>query len=244
MLLPSRRHRAPPPNNAKLYNRPLLRHNSHRTLPLRKHVRPPLPSPLPNPLHSNPPKKSFHANRALLTQTSLKTSGTTGRPLHSSPGTLIPAPSISLTGITLVSLLLLLQLLGLAYLAYYIYKVPTWTPHLDALSIARITSSLDRGIVPGLGAVYASDIQRLDAADATIGIVEGAYAFDPSSDSAQPLTQVKTVELGLGASGVFTSRLARFRVRRAQAASDMQCRCEGCRSRGRRGSVSSTSSHR
>ncbi|XP_014555880.1 hypothetical protein COCVIDRAFT_61813, partial [Bipolaris victoriae FI3] len=82
----------------------------------------------------------------------------------------LSASIISLTGVTLVSLLLLLQLFGLAYLAYYIYKVPTWTPHLDALSIARITASLNRGIVPGLGAMYASDMQRLDSTDATVGI--------------------------------------------------------------------------
>ncbi|EUC51342.1 hypothetical protein COCMIDRAFT_54723, partial [Bipolaris oryzae ATCC 44560] len=82
----------------------------------------------------------------------------------------LSASIISLTGITLVSLLLLLQLLGLAYLAHYIYKVPTWTPHLDALSIARITTSLDRGIVPGLGALYASDMRRLDSTDAMVGI--------------------------------------------------------------------------
>ena len=78
--------------------------------------------------------------------------------------------------------------------------------------------------------------------DATIGIVEGEYA----SDSAGLVTEVKTVELGLGASGVFTRRLARFRVRRAEAVSEMECRCEGCRRRdkGGGGSVSSTSSYR
>lgn len=94
--------------------------------------------------------------------------------------------------------------------------------------------------MPGLGAMYASDMQRLDSTDATVGIVEGEYA----SDSAEPVTEGKTVELGLGASGVFTRRLARFRVRRAEAASEMECRCEGCRRRDRGGSVSSTSSYR
>ncbi|USP75253.1 hypothetical protein yc1106_02527 [Curvularia clavata] len=136
----------------------------------------------------------FHANEAMLVQTSQKTSGCTARTLFSSPGTYIPKPEVSLTGIIIISALLLLELIGLAYLAWYIYQVPTWTAMLDALAIARITNSLDKGVIPAIGSMTDADMQRLKETDALVGVVE--TAAEEYSD-ASPVGEDKLVELGL-----------------------------------------------
>lgn len=178
----------------------------------------------------------------MLIQTAQKTSGTTARALFSSPGTYIPKPEVSLTGIVIVSMLLLLELIGLAYLAWYIYQVPTWTAMLDALAIARITNSLDKGVIPAIGSMTDAEVQRLKEIDALIGVVEDTNVEGYSDTS--PAIQGKSVELGVGASGLFTRRLADFRVRRS-AQRELDCQCEGCRRRrNSAGSVSSISSYR
>ncbi|KAL6157523.1 hypothetical protein ACJQWK_06561 [Exserohilum turcicum] len=184
----------------------------------------------------------FHANEAMLVQTAQKTAGYTARPLYTAPGIFLPKPAVSLAGTIVISMLMLLQLLGLAYLAWYIYQVPTWTGMLDALAIARITNSLDKGDIPALGAVTARDVQRLQAVDALVGVVETG-GEGCSTGSSPVTTQRRTVELGLGASGLFSRRLTRFRVQRS-AGVELDCHCEGCmRTRNRADSRSSTSSY-
>lgn len=178
----------------------------------------------------------------MLIETAQKTSGYTARSLFSSPGTYIPKPNVSFTGIIVVTTLLFLELIGLAYLAWYIYQVPTWTAMLDALAIARITSSLDKGIIPAIGSMNDTDIQRLKETDALVGVVE--YTDAEESSDASPVTDGKSVELGLGASGLFTRQLADFRIRRP-AQRELDCQCEGCRQRrNSTGSASSVSSYR
>jgi hypothetical protein len=169
----------------------------------------------------------FFANQAMLLQTVQKTQGVTARPLGTAPGETIQRPTGSLASLIVMSILVLLQLLGLLYLAWYIYSVPTWTDMLDALAVARITSSLDRGSIPGVGSLDSNDIDRLSKIDGLIGVVD-RFDEEPPVDASTG----QSVELGLGASGLFHRRLAKFRMQRSKHTGiDMVCQCEGCRRR-------------
>lgn len=96
---------------------------------------------------------------------------------------------------------------------------------LDALAIARITNSLDKGNIPAIGSTSSKDVQGLKSIDALVGVVETG-AEDCSSE-ASPDAEGKSVELRLGASGLFSRRLTNFRVQRS-AEMEMGCQCEGC----------------
>lgn len=170
----------------------------------------------------------YHANEAMLVQTAQKTEAYTARPLYTAPGQYIPKPEMSFAGLVLISVLVLLQMVGLLCLTWYIYQVPTWTAMLDALAVARITNSLDKGNIPAIGSMSNKYLQRLKSIDALVGVVETG-AEDWSSESS-PAGEGKSVELGLGASGLFSRRLTKFRVQRS-AELEMDCQCEGCRRR-------------
>ena len=129
-----------------------------------------------------------------------------------------------------MSLLILIQALGLAYLACYIYKVPTWTDMLDALAVARIANSLEKADIPALGSLNSGDLARLRHVDALVGVVK-THEQDSSRLSEIGSTTAGEVELGLGAAGLFTRRLARFRVKRLAGEGEMDCFCEGCQRR-------------
>ncbi|KAH7355564.1 hypothetical protein BKA66DRAFT_382204, partial [Pyrenochaeta sp. MPI-SDFR-AT-0127] len=113
----------------------------------------------------------FFANQAMLLQTAEKTEGFTARPIYTAAGQLISKPVVSPTGRIIVSVLILAQLIGLAYLAWYIYQVPTWTAMLDALAVARITNSLNKGDIPGIGSMSTGDLRRLEETDGLVGII-------------------------------------------------------------------------
>lgn len=175
----------------------------------------------------------------MLVETAKKTKGFTARPIRTAPGLTMQRPTGSLSDIIVVSVFVFLQLLGLLYLAWYIYSVPTWTDMLDALAVARITSSLDRGSIPGVGSLDSNDMDRLDQTEGLIGVVDGVNE-EPSADASTS----KSVELGLGASGLFHRRLAKFRMRPAGSRhypTDMTCQCEGCRRRRARAETGNSS---
>lgn len=165
----------------------------------------------------------------MLSQT-VRTKTWTARPIYEGSGRTIQRPTASLAGLIVISVLVLLQLLGLIYLAWYIYCVPTWTDMLDALAIARITSSLDKGHVPAIGSMNHRDLDRLSKMDGLVGVVDRVDE-EPQADSAVQ----RTIELGLGAPGLFHRRLAKFRMKRSSEPRvdivDMDCQCEGCRRR-------------
>jgi hypothetical protein len=123
--------------------------------------------------------------------------------------------------------MILLQLIGLAYLAWYIYQVPTWTAMLDALAIARITNSLDRGNIPSIGSMSEDDLARLGNRNALVGVVHTENRDDGLDDSGT----IKEVELGLGAPGLSHRRLIKFRMQRSVEMDGINCQCEGCRRR-------------
>ncbi|KAH7091064.1 hypothetical protein FB567DRAFT_263880 [Paraphoma chrysanthemicola] len=175
----------------------------------------------------------FLANRAMLLRTVQNTQEFTARTIRTAPGTYIQRPTITTAGMIVVSILVLFQLIGLAYLVWYIYQVPTWTAMLDALAIARITNSLDKGDIPAIGSLTEKDLRRLGELNGSVGIVEG----DSMDDMEDPAVR-RELELGLGASGVFHRRLAKFRMTRSQGSPglrggemEMDCQCEGCRRR-------------
>jgi hypothetical protein len=163
----------------------------------------------------------------MLLQTVRKTEGSTARPIRSGAGASVQRPIVSTAGLIIVSILVLLQLVGLAYLAWYIYQIPTWTGMLDALAVARITNSLEKGTVPAMGGMSIRDLDGLIETNGAIGVVnteceEQALAADNPAE--------KSVQLGLGASGVFHRRLAKFRMKRYTEVA-VNCECEGCHRR-------------
>ncbi|OAL52007.1 hypothetical protein IQ07DRAFT_586343 [Pyrenochaeta sp. DS3sAY3a] len=166
----------------------------------------------------------------MLLQTAAKTEGYTARPIYTGQGTYIPKPTVSTTGVIVISVLLFAQLIGLAYLAWYMYTVPTWTPMLDALAVARITNSLEKTAIPAIGSMSSKDLQHLDSLDGLVGVVE-THADEVGVGHEDREENGKTVELGLGASGLFTRRLVKFRVKRGAMRTEMECQCEGCRRR-------------
>lgn len=106
---------------------------------------------------------------------------------------------------------------------------------LDTLAVAGIAHSLVKNDIPSLDYMSHREIERLRTIDGLGGVVEahteGSTSYEPA------VASDKTVELGLGASGVFTRRLILFRVKRSSARMvgdvDMDCMCEGCRRRRR-----------
>ncbi|KAH7410007.1 hypothetical protein DE146DRAFT_751722 [Phaeosphaeria sp. MPI-PUGE-AT-0046c] len=170
----------------------------------------------------------FFANQAMLLKTVENTQGLTARPIYFGSGRNIQRPTGSLGGLIAISVLVFFQLLGLIYLAWYIYEVPTWTGALDALAIARITSSLDKGNMPAIGNSDSSDLVQLSKIDGLIGVVDRVDE-EPLADASVE----RTIELGLGAPGLFHRRLAKFWMPRPSEppSIDMVCQCEGCRRR-------------
>ncbi|KAF1916190.1 hypothetical protein BDU57DRAFT_516139 [Ampelomyces quisqualis] len=169
----------------------------------------------------------YFTNQAMLLQTVRISDGFTARPILTGSGALVQRPTVSKGGLVIVSTLVFFQLIGLAYLAWYIYQVPTWTGLLDALAVASITNSLEKGSIPAIGSMNSSDLDGLNETNGTIGVVnteceEQALVVDHPGQ--------KSVELGLGAPGLFHRRLVKFRVKRYTDTA-MGCGCEGCRRR-------------
>ena len=109
---------------------------------------------------------------------------------------------------------------------------------LDALAVARITNSLgDKADIPALGSLNSADLARLRHVDALVGVVETTTTTreqDNRFSETSRSTTVGEVEFGLAASGLFTRRLARFRVKRLAGEGEMDCFCEGCQRRRKR----------
>jgi hypothetical protein len=177
----------------------------------------------------------------MLVQTSQTTSGLAARQIRFAPGVAIERPVISLAGLIIISILLFIQLIGLGYLGWYIYQVPTWTGLLDAMAIARIANSLDKGAIPGIGSVTREDMNKLGKTNGLIGVIDTVHLDEEADD---PLEK-KEIELGLGAPGVFNRRLAKVAMQRAKRRRTMEkehttekertmekeCTCSGCRMR-------------
>jgi hypothetical protein len=130
----------------------------------------------------------------------------------------------------IVSVLVLLQAIGLAYLEWYMYQVPTWTATLDALPVARITNSLDKGNIPSIGSMGEDDLARLSNINALVGVVYNENR-DEGLDRVADSGATKEVELGLGAPGLFHRRLTKLRMQRSAEMDGINCQCEGCRRR-------------
>ena len=181
----------------------------------------------------------------MILQTVAKTEAYTARTIYTAPGQFIPKPSTGLSGLVVVSVLVFAQLIGLAYLAWYIYQVPTWTDMLDALAVARITNSLSRTDIPSLGSITPSEIERLRKLDGLVGVIE--HDAEPHSSYEPTPASNKTVELDLGAPGIFHRRLARFRLKRSSPRMagdiDLDCMCEGCRRRRPHSHISTPAQH-
>jgi hypothetical protein len=170
---------------------------------------------------------SYFANQAMLVQTAQTTQNLAARQIRYSPGETIERPIITIAGIAIISTLLVIQCCGLAYLTWYIYRVPTWTGLLDAMTIARITNSLDRGAIPAIGSLIRADRDRLGEMNGLIGVVDSGTMNEEKCD----LLEMKKIELGLKATGVFDRRLAKTAVQRDERrrTEKKNCQCSGCR---------------
>jgi len=111
------------------------------------------------------------ANQALLTINPL-TINPLARTIWSSPGATINRPYKTLAGTIVVSLLIGVQVLGLAYLLWYIYRIPTWTSHLNSMAVAQIIKDLDADALPHVGAMSKHDWAKLEGLDGLVGIDE------------------------------------------------------------------------
>jgi hypothetical protein len=95
--------------------------------------------------------------------------------------------------------------------------VPTWTALLDAMAVARITNSLDRGAIPAIRSVTRDDRNRLDEMNGLDGVVDSGYMDEEVGD---PLEVV------------IDRRLAKIAVQRAERRRTMKdCQCSRCRRR-------------
>ncbi|KAJ5541954.1 hypothetical protein N7461_007957 [Penicillium sp. DV-2018c] len=139
----------------------------------------------------------YLANRAMLTQTAAAMFEFSSRAIYFGRGMLMPLPVKTLAGTAVVSILIFLQLLGLAFVAWYIYRLPTWTPALDAVAIARIGIGL-KDIIPELGNGDGVNQVKLKDVDGWIGLDE------------------EQAKLKLGGSGVICRRHARQREKKRQ----------------------------
>ena len=178
----------------------------------------------------------------MLLQTAQNTQDFTARAIRYAPGEYIQRPVASAAVLIILSILMLIQLIGLAYLAWYIYQVPTWTGLLDAMAIARIANSLDKGAIPAIGSVTREDQNRLGEMNGLIGVVDAVHMDEEAND---PLEK-KEIELGLGAPGVFNRKLAKVAMQRAERRrTEKECQCSGCRQKradAQAGEISGTSS--
>jgi hypothetical protein len=168
---------------------------------------------------------SFFTNQAMLLQTAQITQAVTARSIRYAPGESIQIPTISTAGLVIVSALVLIQLVGLAYLVWYIYQVPTWTGLLDAMAIARIANSLDKGTIPAIGAFTREDQNKLGEMTGLIGVVDSVHM----DEEANYMLEKKEIRLGLGAPGLFNRKLAKVAMQRAERRrTETECQCARC----------------
>ncbi|KAF2819734.1 hypothetical protein CC86DRAFT_361976, partial [Ophiobolus disseminans] len=137
----------------------------------------------------------YFANQAMLLQTVQNTQDFTARQIRSAPGGYIQRPVVTMYGLVIISALMFIQLTGLAYLVWYIYQVPTWTALLDAMAIARIANSLDKGTIPAIGSVTKQELDQLGEMNGLIGVVDSVHMDEETDDSSLK----REIELGLGA---------------------------------------------
>lgn len=104
--------------------------------------------------------------------------------------------------------------------------MPTWTGLLDALAIARIANSLDKGTIPAIDSVRLEDLKNLGNINGLIG-VDKSTRLDEEADD--PLGKGE-IKLGLGAPGVFNRRLAKISMQRAELRRTTMriCQCSEC----------------
>ncbi len=114
----------------------------------------------------------YFANQAMLTQTVEVFSGSSARQITTAPGRVVLRPGMTWAASIVISVLIFLQLVGLAYLVWYIYRVPTWTPALDAIAVARIGANLEKTDLPPIGPVHEEDEARLAQLDGLVGLAE------------------------------------------------------------------------
>lgn len=121
----------------------------------------------------------YLSNRAFLTQAVPASFPFSARKIMFGRGTLVPIPAKTVAGTVIVSLLLLIQLAGLAFVMWYIYQFPTWTPSLDAVSVARIGASMKVADLPPLG-------EQVSVVDETkLNKVKGFIALNESGTALQ-----------------------------------------------------------
>lgn len=80
-----------------------------------------------------------------------------------------------------VSIFALTQVVRLAITVWYINSVPTWTPGLDAMTIARIVTAMRDGELPRIGPVSDGDRAKLRKVDTLVGIVDDSGKERPGS---------------------------------------------------------------
>lgn len=159
----------------------------------------------------------FLANQAMLMQTADWTWPFNAREVFTSPGSVMPLPAVTLAGKVLVSVLIGAQLVGLVWVVWYIYQVPTWTPALDALAVARIGAMLGEGDLPPIGPVRREDVMRLTEIGGLVGVVdeegEGVKGRHDGTETAdveasREKTPQRAFRLGVGAPGLISRKLA------------------------------------
>lgn len=114
----------------------------------------------------------YLSNRAVLTQTVPASFPFSARQIMFGRGTLVPIPAKTVAGTIVVSVLLFIQLAGLAFVMWYIYRFPTWTPFLDAVSLARIGASMKETELPALGEQVCVDETKLSKVRGFIALNE------------------------------------------------------------------------
>jgi hypothetical protein len=123
------------------------------------------------------------ANQVILTHKDLSGGSDYGpgyrRAIYYSSGHTLLVPEVGPTATVVISILIGAQLIVLLLLATFIYRVPTWSTVLDALSMASVGASLGPKVLPSIGSVGKGTIHRLRDLNGLIGVV----AEDEERDS-------------------------------------------------------------
>ena len=119
----------------------------------------------------------FSTNQAILQVAAEKTAGDMAREISTATGTRITKPVASLASKIIISIFIGVQVIALIMLMKFVYSVPTFSSHLDAVSLLILGAELKDVIgndTPRLGLADAAAMKKLERVNAMVGIQDSA----------------------------------------------------------------------